>query len=51
MKKPMTAKAGGTQRRFPYTQAGIMAAKMFAKKTGGKLIMEGKSGYGKTKKR
>tara|TARA_Y100001933_G_scaffold108014_1_gene108282 strand:- start:1265 stop:1432 length:168 start_codon:yes stop_codon:yes gene_type:complete len=51
MKKPMTAKAGGTQRKFPYTKAGIMAAKMYAKKTGGKLIMDDTGGYGKTKKR
>ena len=46
-----TKKPGMTQKKFPYTQAGIMAAKMYAKKTGGKLIMEDKSGYGKTKKR
>ena len=44
-------KSGVTQKKFPYTQAGIMAAKMYAKKTGGKLIMEGKGGYSKTKKR
>ena len=49
---PMHSKKPGmTQKKFPYTQAGIMAAKMYAKKTGGKLIMEGKGGYGKTKKR
>ena len=44
-------KPGTTQKKFPFTQAGIMAAKMYAKKTGGKLIMEGKGGYGKKKKR
>ena len=46
-----TKKPGMTQKKFPYTKAGIMAAKMYAKKTGGKLIMEDKSGYSKTKKR
>ena len=46
MKKP-----GMVKKKFPYTKAGIMAAKMYAKKTGGKLIMDDTGGYSKTKKR
>tara|TARA_B100001059_G_scaffold101225_1_gene100951 strand:+ start:1525 stop:1659 length:135 start_codon:yes stop_codon:yes gene_type:complete len=42
---------GVMKKKFPYTPAGIAAAKVYAKKTGGKLIMEDKkSGYGKKKK-
>ena len=48
---PGVMKPGMVKKKFPYTAKGIAAAKMLARQTGGKLIMEDKnSGYGKKKK-